>query len=79
MEITNQNLLSGSDEESDFEGFSNVGLIDLESEGDKENGETNYENDRRCCHQRCRRVLLFGVGKSSFLQNSTINAMCQSF
>ena len=34
---------SGSDEESDFKGFSDVGFMDLESEGDEENGETNYE------------------------------------
>ena len=51
IEITNQNQLSvhkifdSSDEESDFEGFSDVGFIDLGSEGDEENEQANYEND----------------------------------
>ena len=38
-------IFGGSDEENDFEGFSDVGFSDLESEGEEENGETNHGND----------------------------------
>ena len=38
-------IYGGSDKESDFKGFSDVGFIDLEREGDEESRETNYEND----------------------------------